>query len=321
MPPALRRAASIARVLLTAAVLAFVVDRLVRDWDGVRGLALAPSAGMGVAAVGLGVVAMLGLPALCVAILARLGLYRRELRWFYVRMWLQSYLYRYVPGRVLLVVERVRLGRRAGLPAAASIVVVAYETLLLLGGGALVVAAGVAFAGAGSGAPDGAGTLLWLGGIAAGVMLLGFPWLLGIATRWPAVVARFGDLRAYRLGAGAQSALMVGFAAVWLAMGGAFFACCRWFVPLGAREAPTVVFWFVASYVAGLAMPLAPAGLGVREGLLVVGLTRLVGAGPAAALAIAGRVLMTLIELACVAGAVALVRVPAKSRGDQGDAP
>ena len=51
--------------------------------------------------------------------LRRTGYFRREHTGRYARIWWVSYMYRYVPGKVLLVVERARLGAPLGIPPAA----------------------------------------------------------------------------------------------------------------------------------------------------------------------------------------------------------
>ncbi len=58
---------------------------------------------------------------------------------------------------------------------------------------------------------------------------------------------------------------------------------------------------FTASYLAGLIALVAPAGIGVREGVFMLMLQATLGAPAAAALAIASRVLLTITE---VGGAV-----------------
>ena len=68
---------------------------------------------------------------------------------------------------------------------------------------------------------------------------------------------------------------------------------------------------FALSWVAGVLLPLLPAGLGPRDAVLVVGLTGAIGAGAAASLALALRVVSFAGELVAIAVAelVALVLV------------
>jgi uncharacterized membrane protein YbhN (UPF0104 family) len=109
-----------------------------------------------------------------------------------------------------------------------------------------------------------------------------------------------GDLRTLHLAGRDQLIASLVYAAVWAAWGCAFYLVCLQFVTLSPRLMPLVVFWFVAGYVIGFVSSIAPAGLGVREGLIVLGLSGAMPAGEAVALALAGRIWMTLVELVWV---------------------
>ena len=63
----------------------------------------------------------------------------------------------------------------------------------------------------------------------------------------------------------------------------------------------TAVTAFTASYLAGFLALLAPGGLGVREGLFILMLQQPIGIGPATALAVASRLLLTLTEFGAAA--------------------
>ena len=77
-------------------------------------------------------------------LLRRTGHYRKGQLGSYARVWWVSYLYRYVPGKVLLLVERARMGSTIGVPAAAGAALTVVETLLAIqaGGTPAVVPAG-----------------------------------------------------------------------------------------------------------------------------------------------------------------------------------
>ena len=82
-------------------------------------------------------------------------------------------------------------------------------------------------------------------------------------------------------------------------------------VPLAsvAAKLPAVVGLFAVAWVAGSLTPGAPAGLGVREAILVAGLTPMVGAGQAVGAALMFRLLTTLSDaIAFVAGGWLLKR-------------
>jgi glycosyltransferase 2 family protein len=68
--------------------------------------------------------------------------------------------------------------------------------------------------------------------------------------------------------------------------------------PLAAADVPLVVAAYAAAYAAGFLALLTPAGLGVREGVLVVALAPVLPAGPALVVALVSRLWMMLVELA-----------------------
>ena len=83
----------------------------------------------------------------------------------------------------------------------------------------------------------------------------------------------------------------------WLGYGISLWLLARATVPDGNLGMPLAVASFAASYVAGLIALIFPGGLVVREGVLVAMLQGPLGLGPATALAIGSRVLLTITEL------------------------
>jgi uncharacterized membrane protein YbhN (UPF0104 family) len=81
----------------------------------------------------------------------------------------------------------------------------------------------------------------------------------------------------------------------WVLYGTAFWLLVRsfgWtggFIPVASA--------FAAAYVLGYLMVFAPAGLGVREGFLIVFLTPHIGPGPSGAIALIARLWTTILEL------------------------
>jgi len=91
---------------------------------------------------------------------------------------------------------------------------------------------------------------------------------------------------------------------VWLGRGTAF-----WLLANGVGiqiELELAVTAFAAAHAVGFVVFLAPAGVGVRDGSLVLLLTQSIGLAPAAALALATRVWMTLTELITVSTLMAV---------------
>ena len=105
--PQLLRAA---RMVAALGVVVWVGWRLFQDWNAASFPAWTPTFPVAFGAVAAGAAGLLALPLLFVAELRVAGLHRPEHRAFYARIWLQGYFFRYVPGKVLLVAERVRLG-------------------------------------------------------------------------------------------------------------------------------------------------------------------------------------------------------------------
>jgi glycosyltransferase 2 family protein len=296
---------------LVLCVLAILAVRVHKDAASIRELTPRFTAGDFLPAVGAALIGYLTLPTAFSAMLRALGKYERRYRASYFRVWLQAYFFRYIPGKVVLVAQRIALGRRAGIEPATVVVLLAWESLLLLLGASIVCTACLGWLAAGV-----AESVPWLAltPLLVIAMLLGFPRVLSLAAAWPRFRRRFGDLTTLKLGYASQLGLALGYGVLWLGLGTSFFFAARLFTPLPASTYPTVLFWFVASYVAGFLSSFAPAGLGVREGLLVVGLSRILPEGQAGALAIAGRLWLTAIELACIGGAC-LIPFPVDGEG------
>ena len=80
-----------------------------------------------------------------VLMLRRSGYYRRSSLPAYARIWWTSYMYRYLPGKVLVVVERARLGVNLGIPAAPGAAMPVVETLLSVMAGSTVALLAVTY--------------------------------------------------------------------------------------------------------------------------------------------------------------------------------
>ncbi len=297
---------TIVRVVAAIGVLGFLGYSVWRGAPTLETLRPTLRPGPLAAAAALGVAGLLGLAAALPLTLRHLGLYRPRARWFYLRLWLQPYFYRYVPGKVMLVAERVRLGRHVGLPATTSVLLVVWESLFLLVAAGLVVVVAL-----GLGQGSAGGRLPWLlgGALGSALLLALFPPLFSVAGRLPVVGPRLAGLAEVKLSYGAQLQLSLVYALIWTALGTSFALLASTLVELPAGSLPTLVFWYVAAYVIGFVSSLAPGGLGVREGILVAGLGSVLGTGEAVALALAGRLFITALELLCV-GATRLIPLP-----------
>ena len=208
------------------------------------------------------------------------------------RIWFLSNLARYVPGNVWSYVGAVELARREGVARRTTLAVMALTQVLSVG---VAVAAGLPVLlaeRARLGRPALLGALV----VAAGAALAALfrRRLLDLARR------RFPGLDPADLtpSAGTVVLLVAGYALYWAVTGLAFAALVASLYPLAPGDVPLVVAAYAAAYAAGFLALLTPAGLGVREGVLVVALAPVLPAGPALVVALLSRVWMMLVELA-----------------------
>jgi hypothetical protein len=226
---------------------------------------------------------------------------------------------KYLPGNIGHYIGRSALALKAGLPANAVAGTLLYEALLLLvtGVGVAVVAAALSQPGLAQLRAHGM-TLAWVAmACVAGVALLPFAhrWLMRaiarIAPTLPSTHAiamrvRPADLAvAIALYAGAY--LAIGASAAILALG-------LW--PGVVPDFALLTAAFAVAWVAGFVTPGAPAGIGVREALLLLMLAPAMGTTAATLLVLALRIASTLGDIVSfLIGAVLLSRLPADNAG------
>lgn len=208
------------------------------------------------------------------------------------RIWIVSSLGKYVPGKVWAIAGMALMAREAGVAAWAATASAVILQALAIGTGA-VVAAGFGGAVLESSHPGALVYVLLLGGAAAlGVIALAYP---PITRRLLALVGVTDAARGPGLGP-----ILLGVAAntvAWIGYGLALWLLAMGTLPVGTLSPAFAIAGFAASYVAGLVALLAPGGLLVREGVMIAMLQGSIGLGPATALAIASRVLLTVTEL------------------------
>ena len=223
-------------------------------------------------------------------------------RWEGLSIWARSLLARYIPGNVMMVVGRAVMAHDHGVPKRATITATIYEQALALGIGT-VAAVGYL---AGYGNPGDA-RLLWLLLVVPVVLVCLHPvpfrrlssWALNRVGRPPLdalfsgrQVGRF--LILYALG---TVVLLVG---VWALLRSAAGPEIGGVVEIGLA----FMFAFVISFVAFI----VPSGIGVRDGILAVALSRHVPGEVALALSFGLRFVMTILELVFVGLAVVVGR-------------
>ena len=205
-------------------------------------------------------------------------------------IWLVANLGRYVPGKLWQIAGLAVLARQRGVPVAVSTAAAVLGQALALGGAAVVGAAALA----GWGEPFGVWSAVLLGVLTV---------LIAVALVPP--LQRRAILIWFRLAGNPEGAVAIPavttlawlflYTLNWILYAGAFYLLVRSF---GLPGPPVVVASaFAAAYVLGYAMIFAPAGIGVREGFLVLFLSPLMGAGPAGAVSIISRLWTTAVEL------------------------
>lgn len=244
-----------------------------------------------------GAVALLAIPGLVQAATFVMALRRvgAEAAWRpALRMWARSWLLRYEPSGAVGFAYRVGARERVGASAPQVLTATAYEQLAAVAGGAVAAPLGFAFAGL---------TPPWYAMAAAPLAVVALvalrpAWLGGWLQR--RLLAR--GIEAAAPLRGREVALLVALhAAGWAATAGA--------LALLHPDGIALLGAVALAWLAGVLVPIAPGGLGVRDAALAVGAAPVLGAGGAAAFAITLRVVGFAGELlsAAIAELAALV--------------
>jgi glycosyltransferase 2 family protein len=209
------------------------------------------------------------------------------------RIWFLASLGKYVPGKVWALAGAAVLAKRAGVDPAVAVGGAIILQVLALASGAAVVAltAQDAFQSLGQGAEPLLGAVILLSVI--GVAMLTSQRLLDqLGRRLPASWPR---LRAIR--PGVVAAAFLANVAAWSGYGLALVLLTRGLLPGVAMSLPQAVGVFTSSYLVGFLALFAPGGLGPRESVFLLMLAGDIGLKPAAALALASRLLLTGTEV------------------------
>lgn len=295
------------RALLLAGIFAYLAWRIVIGWPAVAAagfrwdwLELTGALFAGLAAFQCLLVGWLNL-------LRKVGCFKSRHLGLYAHIWWVSYIYRYVPGKVLLVVERARMGTTVGIPAGVGVALAIVETLLATLSGAWVSLLAISYYADNTERLLGGGVLLSLG------VLLMLPVGYRLLCRLPMIRQRYPELGTVDLRFWDVFVAMVPYILHFLLLGLSFFLWSRSFEPFSWSVFPGLCGIYALSHVAGLVTLIAPSGLGVREGVLSVQLGSLVAPGIAEVIAVGTRLWFTLVELICLG--VVLVFCPRPPRG------
>ena len=228
-----------------------------------------------------------------VILLRRSGYFSADQVGRYLRIWWVSYIYRYVPGKLLLVVERARMGSAVGIPPAAGAALTVVETLLAILAGSAVSLLAISYYTAADGP-----VLAAVAFVAVGTVLLfpaGYRFLLGL----PFVRDKYPELASVAFRSRDILVAVVPYILFYLLSGLSLFLVSRSLNLFSLSSLAGLCGIYALSHVVSLVALVAPGGLGVREGALAVQLGRLLPAGVAEALAIGSRIWFTLVELIC----------------------
>jgi uncharacterized membrane protein YbhN (UPF0104 family) len=231
------------------------------------------------------------------------------------RIWFLSNLARYVPGNLWSYVGAVELARREGVARRVTLSVMALTQLLSVGVALLAGLPVLLAERARLGRPALLGAVVVV--VAAGLAALLRRQLLALARRrLPGL-----DLADLTPSAATVALLVVGYAVYWAVTGLAFATLVASMYPLDVSDVPLVVAAYAAAYAVGFLALLTPAGLGIREGVLVVALAPVLPAGPALVVALVSRLWMMLVEAAGAAIAHLVARRRASRTGPSGPGP
>jgi uncharacterized membrane protein YbhN (UPF0104 family) len=268
------RRVRLAAQILLAAGLVFLLLRLRSIWGDSQIQLSRVGWGWLAGAVVLGAWAIVGSAFIWVDILRRLGAVPQR---GWAGIFLQAQLGKYVPGSLWQYAGRTGLARAYGLP------------MRLVAKSLPIELCATTYA-----AASFSTLLLGWWGVLGTVALLGAAWYAGSRLR--------GDRRGVRTAA----RVTVLYAAMWPFMGASFWLTARAFVHVPFGDLPVYIGTFAAAWVVGLLAIYAPAGLGVREAVIVGLLRGKIGSADALVVAAASRAVFTLVDL--LAAGVAIRR-------------
>jgi glycosyltransferase 2 family protein len=223
----------------------------------------------------------------------------------------QAEMSRYVPGAVWQYLSRVYLAGRWGVPATASLGATMVETVLLL-----LAALPLAVWNLHQALPA-------MGGyprIALAAFLVGSIFVVHprILNWWAAILSRYTrqPYRELQVRWITLAGIWLSYLAMWLVLGLAVAFFVRGVMAIPAGQFPSVASGYVAAWVASMMAVIAPAGMGVRDGIFGLLLRRVMPVGAALTIALAVRLWLTVIELAWLG--VAQMSPSGPAPGDNG---
>jgi uncharacterized membrane protein YbhN (UPF0104 family) len=213
-----------------------------------------------------------------------------------IRLVALSQIGKYLPGNVGHFVGQIALSHAAGVPAGVSIAALGISTVWLVALGVGVGGAGLIEAAAASG-------LSWIPNFTADRLILLFLFLLSLPWLGIVVLNRFLPSLSKILGRGqkinppsaiASALLTMVLLTSFVIFGLMLSVLANALFDISHVEVVTFVLLFTSAWVSGTLIPGAPGGIGVREAIMLLLFSPLIGAGPAAALGLTMRIATTL---------------------------
>lgn len=219
-------------------------------------------------------------PVLAVSLLAQaLGYYAFGLAWhrglaaiggrvhWATSVWAFSWanLTKYVPGKVLIPVARVAMFKAYGVPGAASICGLAIEAICVMVVGFAIFAVTIPFQTVSDPALR---YYFWFCLLAIPLVSLLHPRVLEAATRYSLRVLR-QPIASFSISVRELVRLMGWWVVAWAVMGGSFTLFVAAITPVSAAAAPFLAGSWAFSWVLGMISFITPAGVGIREAILI----------------------------------------------------
>jgi len=227
------------------------------------------------------------------------------------RIFLVTNLGKYLPGKVMHAAGRVALLQGQGQPATLTVTSVVVELALSLLGAVLLSLVSIPGLLRQQGLTQHLELLTAISALALPAGLIGLhPRVMGPVLRFAARKLPGGaaepstDLPPYRT----ILFLLIGYVVLWFGMSMGLFATAHTVYPLGWETLAAMGGISAISYLFGLAVPIAPAGFGAREGLMTVLLSTMMPAPAAVVTSVLYRVVTISAELLAAGLAILVAR-------------
>lgn len=294
------------RVALSALAVVLLVLAVARQWAQVRDQLDRLSVGWSLLALGFAVAGLAANSMTWKSLLDDLGSPLPTAA--AARIFLLGQLGKYLPGSVWPVLAQMELGTRYAVPRRRSATTAGVTIVLGLTVGAVLAAGCLAVA------SRDVTSRYWplLLAVPVGIALLWPPLLSGLVDRVLRLVRR--DPLEHPLSLGGVARALAWSLLSWLLLGLQLWAITR---DLGATRPALLlsIGAFAAAWTIGFLVIVAPAGVGVREGVLVLVMASALPAGRVLLLALVSRLVMTLGDLLCAVAVVAAGGRPGPARG------